>query len=394
MNGANADGRDREGLISSQYSYYDATYFQDGRKKGTVYCNYLETARTSGTYKGIANRIVDIFRPRRCLEIGCATGVIVKHINDLGYEAHGIDVSEWAVNQREHANVTLAGAESLPFAGDEFDLVFSCHSLEHIPFEKKDAAFLEMTRVCPRGVQFHMLPIIGMGPYSGDPQLVVEGLRQDPTHNLLFDKDWWLSEWGRSGWQDTGLRIAFSDDTPNFELTDCQYVLTQAAVSNEIRERIQENNLNVARELYSDLRTTRSVLGERGIHLPAFNCAGGQQIVYHVEKLWKSIEVFDCTTADLTQGPTVVSIVLEGEPPNFRIAVGSGHSDDPWSDCAERYLSLEQGLNCFSLRPDDFNTLRGNPDLRAIRHVSLGGTSAGSAALRCWCAVPGAVLFQ
>src|SRR5437667_1197841 len=129
--------------MSDNYTYFDEAYFQDGQNKGTVYRNYLESARTSGTYKDIARRVVEIFRPQRCLEIGCATGIIVKHINDLGCEAHGIDVSEWAVTHREHSNISLAGAETLPFADDEFDLVFSCHSLEHIPFEKKDAAFSE-----------------------------------------------------------------------------------------------------------------------------------------------------------------------------------------------------------------------------------------------------------
>src|SRR5438876_12158134 len=102
----------QERRMSDDYTYFDESYFQDGRNKGTVYLNYLESARTSATYKDIARRVVEIFRPRRCLEIGCATGIIVKHINDLGCEAHGIDVSEWAVNHREHSNISLAGAET------------------------------------------------------------------------------------------------------------------------------------------------------------------------------------------------------------------------------------------------------------------------------------------
>jgi SAM-dependent methyltransferase len=380
--------------MSDDYTYFDETYFQDGREKGTVYSNYLEAARTSVTYKDIARRVVEIFRPRRCLEIGCATGIIVKHINDLGCEAHGIDVSEWAVNHREHSNISLAGAETLPFADDEFDLVFSCHSLEHIPFEKKDAAFSEMTRVCSRGFQFHMLPIIGMGLYKGDPVLVAEELRRDPTHNLLFDKERWLSEWARFGWVDTGLRIALSDDTPYFDLSDSQYLLLSGRVPDDIRERVEHNNFSVARELYLRLQAVQSALAEGRMNLPPFNSKGGKEIIYGDEPLWKSAEVaLDWAPADLTEGLTVLAIVLEGKVPTFRISVGSGYSDDPWTDCAERYLSLKQGLNCCALRADDFSTLRGQPDFRAIRHVSLGGTGAGTAALRCWCVVPGAVIF-
>ena len=85
--------------MSDDYTYFDEAYFQDGQNKGTVYRNYLESARTSGTYKDIARRVVEIFRPQRCLEIGCATGIIVKHINDLGCEAHGIDVSPASIRK-------------------------------------------------------------------------------------------------------------------------------------------------------------------------------------------------------------------------------------------------------------------------------------------------------
>lgn len=217
------------------------------QKKGTAYYNYIEASRTSVHYEELAKRIVDIFRPRNCLEIGCATGIVVKRINDWGVEAHGIDVSEWAVARREHPNVSLAGAEGLPFPDNSFDLVFSCHSLEHIPLEKKDAAFAEMTRVCSDGVQFHMLPIIGLGPYAGDPDFIVEGLRADPTHNLLFDKDWWIEQWGRFGWNDTGLKIAFAYDTPSFELTDSQYVLARKVVPDHIRADTREQRRRGAR---------------------------------------------------------------------------------------------------------------------------------------------------
>lgn len=73
-----------------KYDYFDADYFQNGQTKGTVYNNYLEVARSSAIYREIAQLIFDVFRPKRTLEIGCATGIIVKHLNELGVEAHGI----------------------------------------------------------------------------------------------------------------------------------------------------------------------------------------------------------------------------------------------------------------------------------------------------------------
>src|SRR5262245_54050130 len=86
-------------------SYFDEDYYQAGHLKGTQYTNYLEKALDSRIYRGMATAIWEVFRPARTLEIGCAAGPIVKHLNDMGCEAHGIDISKWAVANRFHPNV-------------------------------------------------------------------------------------------------------------------------------------------------------------------------------------------------------------------------------------------------------------------------------------------------
>ena len=55
----------------------------------------------------------------------------------------------------------------LPFPDGLFDVVFSCHMLEHLTTETVDEPIREMTRECSDdGLQFHLLPILGSGPYS------------------------------------------------------------------------------------------------------------------------------------------------------------------------------------------------------------------------------------
>jgi ubiquinone/menaquinone biosynthesis C-methylase UbiE len=242
-----------ETTTTERYTQYDSLYYEDGAQRGTVYRDYKLEARRNRTYFEVAESIVECFRPRRVLEVGCATGIVVKHLNDLGVEAHGIDVSTWAVENREHDSVVLSGAESMPFADDSFDIVFSVHSLEHLPSDVKDAAFAEMTRVCSSGIQFHMLPIIGSGPYVGDTFGHLVNLRSDPSHNLLFNKDWWLKEWAKQGWEDTGLQIAFLHDSEHFELTECQYVVSRKPVSEDLARRVLRHNVQIARGLNSAL---------------------------------------------------------------------------------------------------------------------------------------------
>ncbi|KND60125.1 hypothetical protein BVER_00105c [Candidatus Burkholderia verschuerenii] len=238
---------------TDRYKHFDSDYYEDGAKKGTVYRDYRAETRRNRTYFEIVETIIECFQPKRVLEIGCATGIVVKHLNDLGVEAHGIDVSSWSVDNREHENVILSGAESLPYPDDYFDVVFSVHSLEHLPSDVKDAAFAEMTRVCGSGIQFHMLPILGAGPYCGDTFGHLISLRSDPTHNLLFNRDWWLREWGRQGWHDTWLQIAFLHDGQHFELTKCQYILSRSLTIGDLYKRVLRHDTQVARGLHSTL---------------------------------------------------------------------------------------------------------------------------------------------
>ena len=142
--------------------------------------NYLETALLSRAYFEMAEIIARCFKPKRVLEVGCAAGPTVYHLNTyFDTEAHGVDVSAWAVKNRLHPNVGQATAGKLPFPDAHFDVVFSCHTLEHLTEETVDQSIRDMTRVCSDdGVQFHLLPILGSGPYSDIFGSIV-GLRKD-----------------------------------------------------------------------------------------------------------------------------------------------------------------------------------------------------------------------
>jgi len=180
------------------YNYFDEAYFQDGSKRGTAYVNYRDGARDSKIFEGIALAIREVFQPKRVLDVGCATGAIVRRLNHLGCEAHGIDVSSWAVQNAEHANVRLASADQLPYPDNFFDLVISCHSMEHLPISVFDRSLSEICRVNSK-FQFHLLPMIGTPPYDGDAEAVREALRKDPTHQQLHSKEWWIQRFEALG---------------------------------------------------------------------------------------------------------------------------------------------------------------------------------------------------
>ena len=133
--------------LSATADKFGEAYFMDPAS-GSAYRanNYLETALLSRTYFEMAEIIARCFGPKRILEVGCAAGPTVYHLNTyFETEAHGVDVSEWAVQNRLHPNISQATAGKLSFPDAYFDLVFSCHMLEHLTLETVGQSIREMS---------------------------------------------------------------------------------------------------------------------------------------------------------------------------------------------------------------------------------------------------------
>jgi SAM-dependent methyltransferase len=241
--------------IEDRSDQFGERYFTDPNS-GSAYGsgNYLKTLMLSRTYFEMAEIIAKVFKPVKVLEVGCAAGPTVYHLNHyFNVETFGVDVSSWAVENRVHKNVSQASVDNLPFDDEAFDVVFSCHALEHLTPDTLAPSLKELTRVTkPNGVQFHLLPIIGSGPYT-DVFGSIVGLKADPTHNLLFDRQRWLDEWRSHSWSDTELRIAHIFDNTHFEFSDCQLILTRTTIDLEVAKRIADRNLSTARAFHRAL---------------------------------------------------------------------------------------------------------------------------------------------
>lgn len=210
--------------------------------------NYLETALLSRTYFEMAELIATCFKPTRMLEVGCAAGPTVFHLNShFDTEAYGVDVSKWAVENAFHANVSQAPANRLPFPDGHFDVVFSCHVLENLTAPIIDESIAELSRVCaPGGIQYHLLPILGSGPYT-DVFGSIVGLRKDITHSLLYPRAWWVDRWAKAGWHDSGVQAGHVYDNHGFEFSECQLILTRDSLSVDVAVRLARWNLDIAR---------------------------------------------------------------------------------------------------------------------------------------------------
>ena len=107
---------------------YGAWYYQHG-------CGipYERNDHWLGFFRGIAEQIVALFHPSSVLDAGCAFGMLVEALRDLGVDAYGVDISEYALSQaREDIRPYLRqGSLAEPF-DRRYDLVISIEVLEHL----------------------------------------------------------------------------------------------------------------------------------------------------------------------------------------------------------------------------------------------------------------------
>jgi len=188
------------------------------------------------------------FRVRRTLDVGCARGYLVEALRDLGVDAHGCDVSAYAV---EHAAPGALGyvrlgdlSRGLPYADGEFELVTALEILEHLPPDAVPAALAELRRVCG-GLLYATIPSFGhnaAGPHGhldgkvrpdrlahydglGDAftgpvpydDLAVDAAGQPiEGHLTIAAFDWWTARFAEAGfdrWADVELRL-YADIAP------------------------------------------------------------------------------------------------------------------------------------------------------------------------------------
>ncbi|MDB4929597.1 MAG: Methyltransferase type 11 [Myxococcaceae bacterium] len=90
-------------------------------------------------------------RGKRCLEVGCGTGLILERVAAVASEAVGIDLSPGMLEKARERGLTVheAPATKLPFDDARFDLVYSYKVLAHVP--EIEVALAEMARVCAPG---------------------------------------------------------------------------------------------------------------------------------------------------------------------------------------------------------------------------------------------------
>ncbi|MEM0372609.1 MAG: class I SAM-dependent methyltransferase [archaeon] len=97
---------------------------------------YEKNKRMQKVQKEMAERAIELLgmKKGRVLDVGCGTGFSMKALQDAGFNAAGIDISEamLEIARSKGFNVMRADFRSLPFENESFDAIISISALQWV----------------------------------------------------------------------------------------------------------------------------------------------------------------------------------------------------------------------------------------------------------------------
>lgn len=121
---------DNDSLILDEKELYDKQYFETYLYETDIHLE--NTQKAVKYYLEFIQR--NFFKPQSILEVGAGFGYMVKALRSLGYDAEGIEVSGYSVEEgKKRLNIDLFKGTLTSYPKDKkFDLIIFYHSFEHI----------------------------------------------------------------------------------------------------------------------------------------------------------------------------------------------------------------------------------------------------------------------
>lgn len=167
---------------------YNQNYYEN-YDVGIARVNYKDSPNTKDFLQGVAQQITKL-GIRTVLDVGCAMGHLVAGLRDLGVEAYGIDVSEYAISEirddiKQYCNAQSV-LEDLPkYFPEKFDLVITIEVFEHIQEVEARTAVVNLCRWSDTII------------FCSTPDDF-----EDPTHLNVRQREYWVSLFAENGFYD------------------------------------------------------------------------------------------------------------------------------------------------------------------------------------------------
>ncbi len=175
---------------------YTEAYFLRGKESGlSLYTDYRWMPDLTIPMVCSIISHLGVITDNRILDFGCARGYVVRALREIGYEAYGVDVSEWAIRNADEAAKPYVNwlENGPPILLNEFDWVIAKDVLEHIP--KVDDTIAELLDAARVGV-FAVVPLSMLD----GTRYVVSEYEDDVTHIHRLTLATWAGKFMRPGW--------------------------------------------------------------------------------------------------------------------------------------------------------------------------------------------------
>lgn len=142
----------------------------------------------------------------KVLDFGCAKGYLVRALRTLDIDAHGVDVSEYAINKADVGMakyLTAIGSISDVAVYDGYSTVIAKDVLEHVP-ECEVLALMRGWRQAGSKL-FVAVPVA----IEGTERFVVPQYHNDVTHITIKSKSWWEEISRKAGYEIVYSRYSF-----------------------------------------------------------------------------------------------------------------------------------------------------------------------------------------
>ena len=130
---------------------YSAEYFEQDFRCGRSEARSTDEAAFRGENDGLLSRLEPLRGHARLLEVGCASGLLLKRARERGWEVKGVELSPEAVSHARSLGLDIRQGtlHDAQLAAGSFDVVFMGDVLEHVPDCR--ATLAEVARVLVPG---------------------------------------------------------------------------------------------------------------------------------------------------------------------------------------------------------------------------------------------------
>jgi GT2 family glycosyltransferase len=184
---------------SKPSSFYSEAYYLSGvgsnygRKDSSgalVFAPYEEQHYLPRN-RQLAKFVVDVYKTQSVLVLGCARAYLVQALCELGVDAKGIDISQWAIRnapEKIKKHLYVGDICNLSrFKSDSFDCVIGLDVFEHIAVPDLYTALNEAQRVCKETL------IIDV-PLEKDDLHPDQTSGTDKSHISVYSEGFWIKQ--------------------------------------------------------------------------------------------------------------------------------------------------------------------------------------------------------